>query len=431
MFWAARCLRRMDEEKLATGLLESLKRGVRLSTDYSGMGCPEMSMENIISAAANHFGHHESLNFNVVCHRAADIEDHARKVLLSRSGPTTPMHVFGDICERIPAAALTDMNALQRQAEKRLQAIRRRGCEEGVREDPKIIKALGAKLRKDCEEVMKCVEIDQDRVAKCYKHPGKACRVAPPRPRPGDRNWIDMVIAGVTCTDYSSMGDHKGNVGRSIIVFHAFAAQTLADEPTFVLLECTKRFDTSNLKLFTPKYTIRHLQMCPCDLGIPTRRVRKFMLMAHIHKARAQMPFDIELIGKLFFCNVQMSPGLYMHVSDDFRQNGAIESFRKQRGFVRTGRPFRLSVVLPAGFLRSMELYADQARALQLPDGFVNIGQTPEFTTHEIPQVIPTLLKGSLIVSLARKQMFEYPEYLAVMGISNPLLRASGVTGVA
>ena len=121
-----------------------------------------------------------------------------------------------------------------------------------------------------------------------------------------------------------------------------------------------------------------------------------------------------------------------MHVDEEFRQAGMINTFRKQRGYLPTlfGRPWLLEEVLPAGFLRSMQLYLQRADDRGVSDAYVNLGQTPEYCP-DLPQVVPTLLRGSYIMSLTQRQLFEYPEYLVAMGISNPLLRGQGILSVA
>ena len=70
-------------------------------------------------------------------------------------------------------------------------------------------------------------------------------------------DMITIVVAGVACTDYSSMGHGLQNTGTTVLVFYAFAFKVLADLPQIVLLECTVLFYTVLLKIFEGKYIIQ------------------------------------------------------------------------------------------------------------------------------------------------------------------------------
>ena len=409
----------MNDPAFFYALVATLQLGIRLCTDYSGMGCAEMALTNIVSG----IGCVAGLGFaNVFCHRASDILPHARSVLLSHTGVAAPRHVFGDLFDRIPRSALKEMQAAQRNIAKQVQrAWRTSSAESGARA---ISRNWGKKLCTECERIMSQPHnaIPPLRKAFCYKH-NQCCRVSGGRDDPA--SIITITVAGVTCTDYSSMGKGLQNTGVTVLAFYAFAFQILADLPEIVLLECTVLFDTIVLAIFSGKYVIQCIDFSPSDMGIPSSRPRKYMLLTLISKIALTLPFDRLHFSFLFFAKRFVSSQIYIVVDAEFRQHGVINNLRKQRGYLThlDGKQWTLRQVLAPGMLRSLQGYKRLATESGEEDCYVNLQQTPDFM-KTISPVVPTLLQGSMIYSLAQGIAFEYPEHLLVMGIS------SGFAGV-
>ena len=399
-------------------LLNTLLCGIRLCTDYSGMGCAEMALANIIAGMGGDFP-------NVFCHRASDILPHARALLLSHTGVAAPRHVFGDLFDRIPTAAFKEMQTAQRKISKKVRQAWQTHTEFKARA---ICRALGLELCAECERIMSqpCHAISRTRKAWCYKH-NRCCCVS--GSSSDSAGIITILVAGVTCTDYSSMGSGLHNTGATVLAFYAFAYQILADLPEIVILECTVLFDTTVLRIFSDEYVIQVIDFSPRELGVPSSRPRKYMLLTRTSKIRLHLPFDRFHFGKLFFARRTASSQLYIVVSDEFRQEGLINSLRKQRGYLKLldGRPWTLRQVLAPGMFSRLNGYRTLAAEVGEEDGFVNIGQSPDFMKTIYP-VVPTLLQGSVVYSMAREKVFEYPEHLLVMGISSAFV---GVEAVA
>ena len=83
---------------LAWTLRVALEEGLSLSTEYSGMGCPEASLEMIIRAGNAIF--QKDMFVRVASGRAGDVLARCRAVLMRQEGPLTPSCVFGNILDR-------------------------------------------------------------------------------------------------------------------------------------------------------------------------------------------------------------------------------------------------------------------------------------------------------------------------------------------
>ena len=80
-----------------------VREGVLLKTQYSGMGCAEMAWEAVRLAVL------DRTRIRVPTTRlleSCDLSTPCQKVLLADGGPgTVADHVYGDIMDRLPAAA--------------------------------------------------------------------------------------------------------------------------------------------------------------------------------------------------------------------------------------------------------------------------------------------------------------------------------------
>ena len=83
---------------LAWTLRVALEEGLNLSTEHSGMGCPEASLEMTIRAGNAIF--QKDMFARVASGRAGDVLARCRAVLMRQEGPLTPSCVFGNILDR-------------------------------------------------------------------------------------------------------------------------------------------------------------------------------------------------------------------------------------------------------------------------------------------------------------------------------------------
>eukprot|EP00974_Lingulodinium_polyedra_P075090 7276686-Lingulodinium_polyedra.AAC.1 len=84
---------------------------------------------------------------------------------MASAPPHGPIHVFGDVMERIPPAAVEAMD----QAKAELDVYMARGLEQGE-DKQSLLKRLGQQYVKQCESIMSKAKFHKGRVAWCYRH---------------------------------------------------------------------------------------------------------------------------------------------------------------------------------------------------------------------------------------------------------------------
>ncbi len=82
-------------------------------------------------------------------------------------------------------------------------------------------------------------------------------------------------------------------VGKSYLCFAVWSRQVLVDLPALMLLECVPGFCMSALDRFKKIYDVCALDFSPVDLGIPSARPRKYMLLRHLVKTTAHADLEI------------------------------------------------------------------------------------------------------------------------------------------
>ena len=112
---------------------QSLFKGLVLTTDYSGIGCPEEAFDKVLLAAkivAEEKGEEGPVsNSQFRCLRAGDKEGHCRDILLNHGGCFQPECVHGDILDRCAGKSKQRMLEIQKQGLKAVQEeVNRRLC---------------------------------------------------------------------------------------------------------------------------------------------------------------------------------------------------------------------------------------------------------------------------------------------------------------
>jgi hypothetical protein len=101
-------------------LLSTAFKGFNLITDYSGMGCPEMSFRMIQEALVKMGFVDEAFKLHHAV-RALDIKPLCRRVLRAHSD--APTHAMSDIMQRIPVPTREELIPLARHAQARLKEL--------------------------------------------------------------------------------------------------------------------------------------------------------------------------------------------------------------------------------------------------------------------------------------------------------------------
>ena len=161
---------------LAAKLLENLLSGVCFATEYSGIGCPEHALAQILEAACELYPEHaDALREAIKAIRAGDMNKHCRSVLLGVEGDCRPECVYGDLTERCPPELYARGVAL---AEKfRKQARAACGVNTTRNKRKTVMREFGEQFLQDGARLFLGDQQEAGlRDAHCYRH-GKRCRV--------------------------------------------------------------------------------------------------------------------------------------------------------------------------------------------------------------------------------------------------------------
>ena len=155
---------------LSERLLNRLRTGLQMVTDYSGMGCPEEALRLICKAFE------EDVTAGVSFLRAGDVNPICRAVLAAHQGFTAPFCIFGDILQRCPPAIL---KKVQRISEK-MKARARNAMARGMDHKSAMSKYALMFMNKGMEAMMESIGDfnPADCVAHCFKH-AQQCRMFP------------------------------------------------------------------------------------------------------------------------------------------------------------------------------------------------------------------------------------------------------------
>lgn len=258
---------------------QSLFKGLLLTTDSSGVGCPEEAFDKVLLAAkivAEEKGEEGPVpNAQFRCLRAGDKEGHCRDILLNHGGCFQPECVHGDILDRCASKSKQRMLEIQKEGLKAVQEeVNRRGSKSSF-----AYAHVGySSLCRMSKFMMNTANVKPEKLqALCAVHDSK-CLVIPSRPAhfPG----ICMHVAGVNCYDWSGMGSKKKWLGDSVFPFMQWARERALAKEDVILVECTLAFDSKSLReLFEKEYTLEVLRVSPTLFGEPVERQRKYMLL--------------------------------------------------------------------------------------------------------------------------------------------------------
>ena len=394
-------------------LLHNLfQKPFRLMTDYSGCGGPEMAMDRILSAALKlGFADAQTAGVldTVVCYRAREINPSCRKVLIASAAQhgRGPLHVFGDILEGLPRRARRELADIGKRVERDRKAGQRsiaRAASRGkakAKAVKKLNEQLAITMRREVQHTLGEVRFAAGRKQKCFRC-GRLCSVT------GKQGVPTLVVAGVTCVDWSRIGLGKGCSGPSYIVFCAWALQILADMPELVIVECVQQFDLALLEVFKHKYTYTAIDFAPLNLGFPSERRRRYMILALRESITQHIPGPMPLFANLFFKPSMLSCDTFCTASEDDMRDDVRRSrcqHKRARISCPTTKATFTSQILSGHQKGLLRRWLDVVG--HLDSGFVNVSQSPEFMGGEVcvKSWAPTLIRNSVLYSLKERRV--------------------------
>ena len=267
-------------------------------------------------------------------------------------------------------------------------------------------------------------------LAFCYRH-GHDCPVYPSNAAPNYKR-TRCNVSGLTCVDWSSMGQNAGWLGDSIFAFCQWARERHSSLEDIVICECVAPFDDHELKVILgAQYSWQTIVVCPTSLGLPVRRTRKYMVGLLRTSRQWHHRVLANGIEKTFFDIFERRPVLQGHALLR-APDSVVKSFIRDLAAKRSlpsrsskGRSWSCWMALPRGTRRRIQGYEDLALAtgkyahkrdapfmVDSKDNasFIN----PNFAFNA--GFVPALLRGSQIWSMHKQRLMLPEEGLEVQG---------------
>lgn len=89
-----------------------------------------------------------------------------------------------------------------------------------------------------------------------------------------------LLIAGVSCLDYTSMGKRNGVIAKGALPFMTLAYEIKNNKYDITVIECTPAFKQNHLAyLLGLDFQVNFAWFSPCDLGHPASRTRQYIVV--------------------------------------------------------------------------------------------------------------------------------------------------------
>ena len=293
-------------------MMQKLERGIHLLTDYSGTGQPEAVLHRARSLAEG-FGVAVKLD----CARASDVAAHCREVLLAYDSPR--MCVLGDLVARQSARFRKRLAAITIATRCKLREATTQ-CSNPDKRCTLAERARFIWLHKVRALIVNS-PCSTEQKAYCYRHQTECPAVPSPSALPDGKAPLRLCVAGISCLDWSSRGSRKKTLGKGSAAWASFLKEIYDSEPDTVVLECTRAYRHEDLEfVLGSKYTLSWLVFSPTQVGIPSERFRKYMIMMKnggMLKWKPGAEISEANFLKTFGRRLVVSGHVYMHSTPD------------------------------------------------------------------------------------------------------------------
>ncbi len=300
------CEQYVKKAEESSGALPSvLQSGIIMATDYSGCGTPEFSSE-MVAHVVQQKGHQAEPQTEPQTklfhhYRACESEERNRMLLAGHAEASRPEHILVDILERVDF----DVDFVKKKLE---TAVRKMQCE--VR-----MKAAGIDSKTDRQRIRaenvkehggafanwlwdhlagKNVR-ERTRCETCRKN----CRTHPTPKMRRDKRYV--VVGGNICTSWSILGSRFGWLHFATIVYLVFLRDVKAAKAEVIIGECAVNFDHKKTEEFLEDmYVTQSFVHSPTQLGLPTRRAKKYTISLRKDKLVFSVPWSVPDVSFVF-----------------------------------------------------------------------------------------------------------------------------------
>ncbi|CAK0809953.1 unnamed protein product, partial [Prorocentrum cordatum] len=255
-------------------ITDFLKAGVSVITDYSGCGQAERAIDDIAYILGL------SPENCVVNERSCDIQAHCRDLLRGLRGQGC---IQTDMRLRMPGVVREALEKLIARYSKEMQEKKSQS-----RSPDQIFtkKQMGQEFVKEAADIMKqhmgLYKSDVRVPCERHRHAGRGCLAYPQK---GDDKKYRLLVAGMSCLDWSAKGSKIGVFGVGAMAWCTLMWDMLNDPPDVRsrvgILECTLTYDEEHIRLALQSVgaTVDSAVFSPHMLGVPCQRFRKYMVV--------------------------------------------------------------------------------------------------------------------------------------------------------
>ena len=331
-----------------------------------------------------------------------------------------PLHVFGDICERVPQPVLDHLRAAQ--------DMFRQRAEEAIAVAPRVTRRsiyseYGDLFFEEACSFLDGVSIDPNVKCWCYVHE-QYCFVKPCL-SPNSR-WVEL--GGNTCTPWTTSGVGMGHLSPVSVAAIVWAYSVKDLGPHHVINECSAQWPALrfwhrvlNENALAPR-KIRSMLLNPLSLGAPANRARRY---THIAAASEKVRFGAtrDHVMLAVGCTTELKADDYFVAPPDALARFRAELMR-DRGFLLPPGVTRIKwdVLLPRHYRARLRRWRNFLRIRNIdvddPQAYVcDIQHNPEYVGRAALQTMPALQRTSYLYNLKRKRVLIPMEHFIVNGL--------------
>lgn len=393
-------------------LLNKLEsQGLHVITDYSGSGQAEHACQRLRDLARD-----SGRQPRVHCARASDINPDCRKVLQAFN--EKDMCVMGDIISRQSARFQKRLHAITVKGRAQLQSPSSVDDTEKVAQKEEQIRKMWLASVARLIHATPCSPEDK---AWCDEHEQR-CAVVPPA---SDDDCLSIRIAGISCLDWSSRGSRRKTIGTGALAWASFLRETWWSEPDMVLLECTRSYRHADLDaVMGSKYSLTFLVFSPTQVGVPSERYRKYMVMIK-KDGRLRWHSGCELSEsnflKIFGRSLSVNGHVYLLESPGDLVRAELARWSARRHLPekdKDGLRFQFAELLTRKGRRRLQAWKDRLHARGHDDEqeqlFCDLAQSPDY--GNLTTLVPALTRKNMPWSLFLNRPVLPSERLEIMG---------------
>ena len=142
----------------------------------------------------------------------------------------------------------------------------------------KLIEQCGQEFRTEAVHILHSWKLRDCNRAWCHVHQ-RYCRMYPSPDQIGDGIWLEC--SGTPCVAWSLMGTRSGWLHEAAVTVLIWSRLMQCLQPHLILYECTPGFRFKDWeKLLGPAYRGHTALLCTSDLGLPSKRLRRYSLFS-------------------------------------------------------------------------------------------------------------------------------------------------------